>query len=397
MPDEQKAVLRRGREGGRWINERPTSEDFASWFTESMRIDSGLQIQDYIGGVVLIPALDTKAKVVLGFSDTGKPLIDQREELSYIPYAKVETRINYFWDLLDVHEDWVGVVEHVASPRMPIDFVHTTESRDATAGSWTQRELRAPGALTSMVHQLPAGFSVMSIGVDQGYTHFLCCTIRASIYNRAEWDAASPSDRAKLAPRRTGRGTKQVPLLKGYNNKVWADDSSLMKAETGALGRALGFAGIFIIPGSGVATAEDMLESLSQAPPPAEAGPDNAGPAAPAEAPVRSPVEQAEEDEAEMRKKAIALFQALGTEHPEQANAFTVWARSRQLRSLSDAKGPALRGVIKKLERLQEEGDAGPQEAAQEPTAPESAEEASDVPAEAPEEAGDAEPSGQAG
>jgi hypothetical protein len=367
MPQQQQepAAPRRGREGGRWINERPTSEEFGRWFGENMKLDPALDAANYVGGVVLIPAVDNKAKYVTGYQHNGRPIIEEGEELSYIPYAKVETRINYFWDLMDVHEDaWVAEVEHVKLDRLPVDIGEAVQVVEEEGKRTETTRPARPDALTTLVHQMPQGYSLLSIPAGQGYSHFLCCTIRVSIYRKGE-DGA-PVGR----PLRTGRGTKQVALLKGgYGNRQpYADDSSMMKAETGALGRALGFAGVFVIPGSGVATAEDMQEQMvggvvptSQEPaePPAEG---DTGPAAPEVAPVRTEAERSADDEAKLKAKAIELWRALQEAHPEKAQEFPTWANSRGLRSLNEAQGNVLRGVVRKLEKMTDEADRAAQQ-----------------------------------
>lgn len=373
MPDTVEP--RKGREGGRWINERPTSEEFAKWFESSMKIDPSLKSEDYIGGIVLIPAVDEKVRYIAGFNEhSGEPIISQRPELNYVPYAKVETRVAYFWDLLDAHPEWIGVVENVPAPRLPIDPVQ--EALEVIVETEIQRRTenyryRLAGALAQTAHQLPEGFSLASVPVGQGFTHFLCATIRVSIFDREQYE----KNPARAVPLRTGRGTKQVPLLMGRSNP-WADPNSLMKAETGALGRALGFAGIFVIPGSGVATAEDMLEAMSQGQTAAEAAPaDNSGPAAPSEAPVRSGAEQAADEERQLQTRAAGLWQQLQTESPERAQSFGEWMRERGHKDLR-VSGPALRGVVRKLEKLIDEaGRAGQQAPTEAPTdAPISAE-----------------------
>jgi hypothetical protein len=344
---------RKGREGGRWINERPTSQEFSEWFTTSMKIDPKLNVQDYIGGVVLIPGVDNKAKFVVGFTERGVPIIDEHAELSYVPYAKVETRTAYYWDLLEAHPEWVGVVEHVPLHRPPVDGVAKALEAIFIAEGFPPEKitellaLMRPGGLATMVDQLPEGYSITSIPVREGFTHFLCCTIRVSIFKANE--DGEPKGRAL----RTGRGTKQVPLLTGAHSNPWADPNSLMKAETGALGRALGFAGIFVIPGSGVATAEDMLEAIAQGQPPVDTAPEgNAGPAAPPDAPVRTPVELAVADEDAMRERALALHKTLRERSDALAGEFATWANGRRLKRLSEAEGAVLRGALKKLEKL---------------------------------------------
>lgn len=381
MPEQQQVEPRKGREGGRWINERPTSEEFAAWFHENMKIDEALNAADYMGGVVLIPAVDTKAKTVTGFNNRGKPIIEEGDELSYIPYAKVETRINYFWDLLAAHaEEWVAFIEGVDLDRIPLEVNPSIQTVEEEGGkkTITQRPTR-PDALTSLVHQLPLGYSISSVPVGNGFTHFLCSTTLVEVYDRAQLDVAvercvkmavAPEEIMRVArsmcpPLRKGRATKQVPMLMGRSTP-WADPSSMMKAETGALGRALGFAGIFVIPGSGVATAEDMQEALSQGSTPPQEAPSqgNQGPAAPDVTPVRTGAEQAQDEEGQLKARAAELWKKLGEDHPGKATEFGEWAQSRNLRNLSEAKGAMLKGVVKKLEKLNDEAEQASQQAA---------------------------------
>jgi hypothetical protein len=391
-PKQEQTEDRVGREGGRWLNARPTPAEFAEWFETNMKIDPALNALDYVGGVVLIPAVDTKSKYVTGFRN-GKPIIEEREELAFIPYAKVETRINYFWDLIAAHhEDWVAFVEHVDLERLPVVIEAAVQTIEEEGKTTTTERPGRPDAMTSMVHQLPKGFSIAAIPVGEGFTYFLCCTTLVEIYDAAKLAAALEKAYEMLAaaghgakldeamsiarkltpPLRRGSATKQVPLLKGgYGSRQpYADDSSLMKAETGALGRALGFAGIFVIPGSGVATAEDMQESLSQGQtvsqaPQAEA---DAGPSTPEAAPARTGAEQAQDDETKLAAQAAALWKTLSEDFPAKATEFGTWARTRHLASLHDAKGAMLRGVVRKLETLVDQAKHEQQERLVQPT-----------------------------
>jgi hypothetical protein len=136
-----------------------------------------------------------------------------------------------------------------------------------------------------------------------------------------------------------------------------------MRAETGSLGRALGFAGIFVIPGAGVASAEDVQEAMTQGTPPAQAAPENAGPAAPAEAPVRTPAEQQAETDEQLRARAQTLYRTLSEDSPERAQEFGAWMTERKMRSFTDAKGAALRGAVRKLEKLHEAAQQSIQQA----------------------------------
>jgi hypothetical protein len=358
--------LRQGLDGSRWVNYRPTAEEVAAWFEESFVIDPALKHSDYVGGITLIPTI-SRARYVTGFSDRGLPIIAEAEELTYNPYPRVDVRINYFWSMVAAHPEWLAVVESVDLPRIPIDFAHTEEEDEGPVDEHGQRTrgrihrtLRTPGAMTAMVYQLPTGFSVMSVPVGQGYSHFLCQTTRVAIYDREEVTEQSGKTIAEklegVAPLRSGCGTKQVPLLLGRTTP-YADPSSTMRAETGALGRALGFAGIFVISGAGLATVEDILEAQAQqgASAPAQTMPANQGPPAPEQAPVRTGAERQHDDEAQLQARAVKLWQQLHEEHPGKAEEFIAWMRERKLQSLTAVSGAALRGMVKKLERLSDE------------------------------------------
>lgn len=360
---------RKGREGGRWINEKPTPEEFGDWFKTNMRLDSALgedAHEKYVGGVVLIPAVDGHAKVVTGYEPNGAPVIEEMSELSYIPYAKVDTRINYFWDLLDAREEWTGVVTPERLDRMPIEAAATVTTITEDGRTRTVAQPGRPGQLSALVYQLPEGFSLMSVPLSEGMANFLLSTVRVSIYLTEDIKAAlekgkTAAEALKLCvPRRTGRGTKQIPLLGRYG----ADANSIMKAETGALGRALGFAGIFVIPGSGVATAEDMQEFSSE-------GVERAAPPQPpSDAPARTPAEATADEAKQLHDRALELYNTLkqrGADDP-QFKEFQSWAQKRNLRSVAETKGAALRGLVKKLENLTDEGrDDVPAETAEEP------------------------------
>jgi hypothetical protein len=370
MPDRPHVEPRRGREGARWINVRPTPEEFAEWAKTSIKIDPALDLADYIGGLVLIPAVDNKAKTVTGFNaTTGEPTIVERPELAFIPYAKVETRINYFWNYLAAHEELVGVVESKSPPRMPIDFGEVVEAVETADGTVTTKTAPArPSAMTALIHQLPEGFHVLSVPLKDGYVHFLCCTKRVAIYRRADLEALPDRPSVAIHPVREGVGTKMIPLVKNAD-KSWAgaDQDSIMKAETGALGRALGFAGIFVIPGSGIATAEDMVDSMTATPTAVQAVDGGQGPAEPEavqrpvtieDSGVKTGAEARADGEADLKREATSLWKLLSASYPEKAAEFGAWAKARKppVTSLSDLSDAALRGTLKTLERLCEEG-----------------------------------------
>lgn len=320
-----------GREGARWINRKPTSAQFGAWFDKNVSIAQGLEAGDYIGGIVLIPALSTGVKRVKSVQN-GVPVIDEISELAYIPYAKVETRVKYFWDLMQVNsERWIGVIEPV-------------EQRTPPTGS---------DGMRALADSLPKGFSVVSVPWTQNnqpvFSHYVVANYHVAVYERdnyADVIAGKPS-----LPIRQGFGTKQVPLSRKY-----PDDDALMKAETGAIGRALGVAGIFVIPGSGVATAEDMLEGAGAAPTAAQAPGEGAqGPVLPpaAEAPKTAP-EQVEETRESLVKKLAETVQEL-QEFPAGVTQWTEFLQQRQLRRIEDAADPVLKGLVKKAEKILED------------------------------------------
>lgn len=389
--DEAETPQRKGREGARWINERPTPEDFAAWAKDNIKLPEGMEIDAYLGGIVLIPQVDKKAKYVVGFNNQGEPMIGERPEMVYIPYAKVEARVQFFWDLCELNsERWVGVIEPINTPRPPIDMVSEVirESQEAgeTVGdaaerleAMIEREIRKPSATAAIVHQLPPGFFLMPAPVDGQHVYYLCCSYRAAIYEKPYTSDSKPI--------REGRGTKQVALLtmgwRDKNRVLVVDDNVIMKAETGAIGRALGAAGIFTIPGSGIATAEDVQEALAAGE--TAASPEGAGPAAPAEPPApraaaqaaaptaaEEPATNREITDEEALDRCRAIVSGLQEDFPDAYEAFGQWCSRRRpkITDLAALKGPALRGVLTKLERLKDDARERQEERGEEPQQP---------------------------
>jgi hypothetical protein len=197
----------------------------------------GLKAERYVGGVTLIPA-KMKPKIV---ANNGA-IVDGPEQLVFTPYVKVETRVAYFWDLMAQHPEWVGA-----------------SRRSRPSGSRRR-------AMTN-VH-LPPGFFRMPVQKADGkHVEYIGQSVRVRVYkaDTLEWAESWASGKREqvlrgipvMAP---PPGTKVVPVL----NKWGEDPFALMKAETGALGRALGMAGMLVVPGSGVATAEDVQEAMER-------------------------------------------------------------------------------------------------------------------------------------
>lgn len=326
------AEQRRGREGNRWINETPSAEDLATWFSSNVKVADGMAHEDYVGGVVLIPATE-KAKTVTGW-DGVTPLIEDVEALVFTPYIRVETRLKYFHDLCE-KEDWQGFIE-------PAKF----ERQDA---------------------RLPSGFFRHVVATGEGReSRYLACSMQVVIYEKG-----SIEEKVVILDKRTGEqgvvrtgkivrvapaGTKAVPMLRyGRNSSVYADDNAVMKAETGAIGRALGMAGMLVIPGSGIATAEDVQEArAAEAAGPTPAEPELPDDELPSTAP-RDGAAVAADDDAALRSQATEILAELAKVSPEAHVEFKRWAAERGHTRLSEVTSPALRGLVKKAENMLED------------------------------------------
>lgn len=350
------ADIRKGREGSRWFNERPDAEAVAEWF-KGVPLHEELEANRdrYLGGIVLIEGT-LKAKEIRGFNqETGAPIITDSkvEHLTYTPYPKVETRVQYFHDLMAEHADeWLGVIEPVAGGQdgLPPGFFARTVNHHNRQGQ-------------------PA------------ITRYICCTMRCVVYDRASYEEkwyhpqTRPGDRNPQEPRllRSGKtviagapATKMVPLLQ-YPDKP--DPFSMMKAETGATGRALGMAGMLVVPGAGVATAEDMNEAghldetgtATESPQASQAPPPEAAAKPPASA------EEAQDEEAALRTRAGECIRKLRADYPDAYERFKEWASERGVENLSDQTGPTLKGLVRKAEKTLDEAEHAPEP---EPEAP---------------------------
>jgi len=323
---EAGTTRREGQEGSRWVNQRPTGEEVATWFRENVALHhEDLQHDDYISGLTLIQQ-EAEEKEVVGWQDSGAPLIEKRKNLYYVPYAKVETRVKYFWDLVRLHEDWLGVIEAVP----PVEPIKS----------------------------LPPGFGKLAIATgDSRAVVFVTYSARALIYERDTVEMKPIVNRQTGETRfeRHGRlvmagapGTKMVATLGRYG----PDNFSLMKAETGAVGRALGLLGMLVVPGSGVATAEDMQEAIA-----AEGGPTQTAPQQAAEGGEQAALT---DDDDALRRRVTALIGDLQKLDEKRVAGFRTWVRDdRKIASLADATSPQLRGLVSKLEKeIAEANDA---------------------------------------
>lgn len=295
------ASLKGVREGSRWLHQRPPSSEVAEWFTENVRLHDGMDPLDFVTGVTLIPAIET-TRLWQG----GANVEEKRQ--TFTPYVKVESRVDYFWKLMELRGT-LGVVETV-----PVT------------------KLRDPGYFN--LH-LPEGFFIHPVqNADGKFVSYIGMSFRVTVYERDM--RAGGRGRALMEP---AFGTKMVPMLGRYG----PDDNAIEKAQTGAKGRALGMAGMLVIPGSGVATAEDMEGASIQpaATPmslPAVPGADTAtGPPPPPT----------------LQRRAADLLARLHEDKPERAQEFEKWAIEAEvdlskLAEMGDAKA---RGVVRQLEK----------------------------------------------
>lgn len=299
------------REGSRWLYNKPSGESVGEWFEKNVELHEGLEHEKYIGGIVLIPQQEKVKETRLAAN--GSTQIVEVEQMVYIPYAKVETRVAYWWDFLDRHPEWVGAIEPVGSLR----------------------------------DGLPPGFfKIVVADKDSKNVAYLGCSVRARILTDVQkasfkQDGLGAERRMPVVQGLVGtpvreypQGTKLVPMLDRWGKP---DPNAFMKAETGAVGRALGMAGMLVIPGSGVATAEDMQES-------------GASMAVEPELPEAATAPAAPEAEVDVRDKINEGLATLETEAPEAFEKVTTWASGRKI-DLDDIKETQLRGVLRQVER----------------------------------------------
>lgn len=336
---QQGTALRRGKEGSRWWNERPAPDAVAEWF-KSIPIHEDLEHDRYVGGIVLIEQ-KVKTKEIDGYRENGAPIIrDGVENLTFTPYPKVETRVQYFHDLMGKHPDWMGIIEPVGG---------------GEAG-------------------FPPGFGLRTIGYKKEgadrQERFVCCTQRVTVFDRATVEERVISNgRQNFEVVRTGKtiiagppATKMVPLL------AWGkpDEYMLMKAETGAVGRALGMAGMLVVPGAGVATADDMHEAQATGGGADEPGGAEAGPV-----PPDPGAGEGKTEEAQLRETATVVLGALKDRFPKDFEEFREWAeKERGIQSINDIKEVSmLKGIVRKAEKTLDAADKRETEAKAEPPA----------------------------
>lgn len=301
------------REGSRWRYSRPSGEEVATWFA-GQPLDEGMRHEDFIAGIVVIPATEKVKRQVPG-RQPGTLTTTESYEMTFTPYVRVDTRVAYFRKL-GAMRDLVSVIEPAEVPQI------------------------ASGPFSNA--HMPDGYWWYVITGTEGTERYLCCTMRVAHYRTQDWFAAEEDTNG-------GRARKLQPVLFGVSTKqVKPEDSNaLAKAETGAIGRALGVAGILVL-GTGIATAEDMTEL--------EAAPVQQGAVLPA-----AGVADVETEE-QLNDRCLSLQKRLEEERPEAWAQFAAWWQERRTRegweTLSVAPVEVRRGVATRMEGLlQVEGE----------------------------------------
>lgn len=207
---------------------KPNATELAEWFS-SVKLHDKMDHAKYVGGIVCI---------------------ENKQTQSWNPFPLASVRVAYMWD-------WVEVNGYVC---------HITTSKPNMIDLPFAKDLEAP----AMFVEARIDVYKPAENLEQKGTLMRSTTGRKSVscgLSIALWENR----------RKTGK-YKKVP-----------DFDALMKAETGAVARAAAMMGMLTLPGSGIASAEDIHEFMSQV----EADESNGGASAaagdgkPAEPPVR--------------------------------------------------------------------------------------------------------------
>ena len=286
-------------EGSRWRYARPSADELAKWFA-SQPLDEGMEHDDYIGGVVLIPANEKVKRP----KEDGQGT-EEAWEQTYTPYVRVDTRISYFNELARLG-NLVSVIEPVDVPRSESPAF---DNRHMEKGYWW-----------------------LVMGSGSTAERFLCCTMRVALFDKVTHFASDKELRR--------RGERRTPIVEGRATKAVSggpDVDAPARAQTGAIGRALGVAGILVV-GSGIASAEDLQE-LGQ--------PQPTGPSLP---------EETGEETSEALNERLMALEAQLKPCEEQWHAFSAWwserAKAAGWKSLNDAPIEVRRGMATKMQDL---------------------------------------------
>ena len=298
-------------EGARWRYHRPSSEQVAAWWA-TVPLDEGMEREDYIGGVVLIPQSE---KVKYTRPDGGTA---ERYEQVFTPYVQIGTRVGYARRLGE-HR---GLIYHTEAADVP-------RSTNPTSPYFNGN--MPPGLWWHIVS-----------GGDGQALRYLCATTNVGLYE-------SQTYAAKL------RGAPVMPVLGGQGTKQVGggpDMNQIAKAQTGAIGRALGVAGVLVI-GTGIATAEDMQElpgyGSTPVAPQLPAVPTSE--IAQGEVPPVDPAAQLDQ----LRSRALALQTQLQERSSDAWKEFVAWWTERRQaegwNGLETVPFEGLKGVVSRMER----------------------------------------------
>lgn len=333
QPDTSVASVR---EGSRWRYTRPSSGEVNAWF-DTQKLDEDMKHEDYVSGVVLIAASE-KVKITSQRPD-GKKVTEEVYEQTFTPYVRIDMRVLYFRRLAE-SLDLIRVIEP-ATDRVP-------KIADAQSAYFNGN--------------LGDGLWWHVVNDSQGKTvRFLVSTHRVALYEKQAWmDSADDAERRKLSPVLEGVGSKQV--------NGGPDENAIMKAETGAIGRALGVAGILVV-GTGIATAEDMIEALSGRQALGSAEIPEGGPRGPETGPT-----DPQEVLKQLRETAVGLEAAIKAESDTAWRDFAAWWKERSSaegwRALGDVPVDPMRGIVSKMERMLDQAKREPGEERVEDTSP---------------------------
>jgi len=192
---------------------KPSQEEISKWFA-GFKLHDGLKHEQYVGGIVVIENKD-------------------RGVSTWMPYVNASAWIAYFWD-------WVESKKYMA-------FIEVSDPVPV--------EIDLPGDKKSRQFYITA-----EVVVEQEYDHEEPTEVSGITINQKHLRTVRKATGSKqVSPTKVKRGWQGAP------DTVMADSDALMKAETGAIARALGSLGMLALPGSGLATAEDMVDFIREA------------------------------------------------------------------------------------------------------------------------------------
>lgn len=363
MSDEKQKPPEATRMGSRWLHLHPSEEQVRDWFS-SQRLHTGMTHDPYLGGIVVIGATE-KVKATRLRAD-GATFVQEVEQAVFVPYVKVDTRIAYF-------RDYVRVLNSVVVESEELEELMPREFGAYYGVIRPVPQIRITDEASPYYNgNLPDGFSIYPVRANENnVSRFLVATFEVVIYKRG---AEGKPDTMVLR----GQGSKQTAQKRQY-----PDDNAIMKAETGAIGRALGVAGMLVV-GTGVATAEDVQEAIST---PSGASTGASAAQLPSDVPqsdvtteemiaaVTIPADQRSDaiggdelggalqlpdDDGELRKMAGELNAELKAHYPVAWGQYIEWWGGRGFGRIEDLSGPALKGAVIKLQRdLDERKQAG--------------------------------------